>query len=254
MSHAKADEAARLLAASRQSGRCLASLPPALDPGSEDEAYDIQAAAARLWGELGGWKIVLPQTATAGFKAAPVPASACFPSGYAYGVAKQARIELEVALRLSHDLPPRSTPYDEAEVSGAIGGAVLSFEILGHRFADRNAVSKLAYLADAQGNAGIVIGGSIADWQNRHLDFTLEVDGACTPEPANPFDMRNALDGMVWLANLAAIRFGGLKAGQVVLTGARIGPVTVAVGQSLTGHEASGAVVALTLEQEETRV
>jgi 2-keto-4-pentenoate hydratase len=132
-------------------------------------------------------------------------------------------------------------------VLGAIASAHLAFELLGARFEDRKKVAALTLLADGQSNGGLVVGGEIADWAKRDLarfEIALLVDGAIdgTTGAGNSFEA--TIEALTWLANHAAEHVGGLQAGQVILTGARIGPVTVPAGCQIEARAGEAMVQA----------
>lgn len=229
------DQTARAAALLSQAehGEPLAHLPPDLAPSDESEAYAIQEA-------------VLGSDAIAGWKVAAIQV----PRPLTYAMISQTRllgvqipphvmrpeIEVEIALRIARDLPPRAKPYDEAEVNAALGSAHAAIEVISSRFIDRKAVNPLSALADALSCSGMAIGSGTPDW--RGLDFTalaLSLDGAQPLAKASGnATVAQTLTALTALANHAARRGLGLKAGQFVITGARIGPLPVAMGQDLT--------------------
>ncbi|HEY2969269.1 MAG TPA: 2-keto-4-pentenoate hydratase, partial [Casimicrobiaceae bacterium] len=93
-------------------------------PASTDEAYAVQDSVAALWRQAGdaicAWKTGGPN-AEATPVAAPIPQSKLFRSpvtlhGKDFNVIG---IEAELAYSLADDLPPRATPYTEADVVAA---------------------------------------------------------------------------------------------------------------------------------------
>ena len=115
--------AARIIRAHQT--RAPFNLPPGEAPASIDEAYAVQDSVAALWRRAGNaicaWKTGGPN-AEATPVAAPIPQSKLFRSP----VTLQGKdfneigIEAELAYTLAHDLPPRATPYTEADVVAAI--------------------------------------------------------------------------------------------------------------------------------------
>jgi 2-keto-4-pentenoate hydratase len=225
-------QAAALLVEARQSGHRMADLPEDSSPTDIEQAYAIQDATVRQLGTVGGWK-VSPMRLGAPPNCAPIAASLIHasPAHFVYGTASTPEVEVEVAVRLGCDLPPRGTAYEADEMRAAIVSLHPAIEILSSRFTDRKAVSPLTALADIQSNAAVVIGMGLQDWQEVELGrvvMRLRIAGEeCAATEGGP-DTSNVLAALAWLANHVAARCGGLRAGDVVITGARLGPCAVA--------------------------
>jgi len=139
-------------------------------------------------------------------------------------------VEVELAVVLAHDLPPRPTPYEMGDLQRAVAHVTGAFELLGSRFADRTAVSRTESLADLLSSAGVVKGQGAAHFDSLEfaqvamsLMFDATVVGTATGGPSTA----EVLGTLTWLANHACGRVGGLRAGQVVITGARIHPINL---------------------------
>lgn len=213
--------AARTLLDIRQGAPRPAGL--AVPPPDTDAAYAVQRAVIA---ELGGgaWKMALMggrdrhagaltggAIAASGDTLEPLPHDAC--------------IEVETALILGEDLHPGA---DEAAVLAAIGEVRLCFEIVASRFADRTAVHPLEAMADAFSSGGIVLGDPLDDWRNALgglLGIRLWLDDQQVTVPETLQSLEGALSFMVWLAGHAAEQGLPLRKGDVVITGARIGPL-----------------------------
>jgi 2-keto-4-pentenoate hydratase len=237
--------AASVLAEARRNKRKIADLPAGAQPATIEDGYEIQDAIALLSPPVGGWKASFePDGETA--RVAPVAAEYIFASEAE--MTGPVRVEVEFAVKLIADLPQNAAPFDRATVDKAIGSALVVFEILGTRFADRKMVSLHAYLADGNGNDAIVTGEEIADWRALDLavlDVRLHVNGheAAQSQAGAPFSQ--VLELVTALANHAALHLGGLKAGQVIITGARVGPVSIEAGSVAVGSINGQAKVAL---------
>jgi 2-keto-4-pentenoate hydratase len=222
-------QAAQILADARRTGVVLKDLPAELRPQTVKDAYAIQYSIAGLCGAIGGWKVGLPKPGDEP-RATPIPAIYVIPSGGRWPASEPTRLEVEFAVKIKTSLPKRDSPYVREEVLGAIGSAHIAFELLGARFQDRKQVAGLTLLADGQSNGGLVVGAPIPDWTQvdlAKLAMTLRVDGAVEATTFVGPAVDPTVDALVWLANHAAEHIGGLREGQVVLTGARIGPTTV---------------------------
>lgn len=225
-----ADAARLLLSARRDPAQPLRSLPEAMVPKTETQAYLIQREVMAELGEIGGWKVGSPapgQPCTC----APLPASGIQESPAQVSCSLRG-VEAEIAVRLGASLPPQDAPYTEAEVLAAVGSAHPAIEVLQSRFADADTVDKLSNLADSMSHGGLVVGPPFADWPGIDLAgerVRLLVDGAeLKSSVGNPAgDMLRLL---TWLANDGARWAGGLQAGQVVTTGSWTGKDLVPPG------------------------
>src|SRR3954469_4012392 len=79
-------------------------------------------------------------------------------------------IKPEIAFVMAHDLPPRATPYTDAEVRAAIGEARMVLEFITTHYADRSAATAPEILADAYNHHALFIGPVIPNV----LDHPLE--------------------------------------------------------------------------------
>lgn len=229
MDRTTASEAASLLLSARQNGTGLAALPQHLMPRSTAEAYAIQDLVGEQLGPIGGWKTA-PEKNGVKFTWAPIPTSGVFANGADVPLAQfvNREVELEGGFVLAADLPPRSQPYTRDEVVAALGELVVCLEIFCSRYAVRTERSPLEVLADAQNAAGVVIGTGTAAWHDVDLEATtLKLRIAQDSYAATGGQsLASLIDACTDLANDTA-RFGGLKANQVIITGARIGPISV---------------------------
>ncbi len=244
MSASSAEAAAALLLEVRRGGVALAELPAALRPADAAQAHAIQDAVNRRLGAIGGWK-VSPIRDDAAPGCAPIPATAVLasPAQLPPGMRASAEVEGEIAATLAHDLPPRGTPYTPEDLRAAVAALHPAIELLGSRFQDRKAVSPMSGVADAQGNAGIVFGAGVADWQGLDLATTamrMSVDGVEVAKAETGADIGNLLASLAWLANHAAGRTGGLRKGDVIITGARISPQRVGRSANTVALEVVG--------------
>jgi 2-keto-4-pentenoate hydratase len=233
-----ARDAAALLVEAHRSLRPLDRLPEALRPASIAEAYDIQDEVSRALGPIGGWKVGMSSPAAEPncapvYRAHILAAGAVLDSARYHGLA----LEIEFAFRLRRDLPPQGGGYDFEEIAEAVDFLPL-IEVLGSRYRDRTAVSAFEQLADANANGAFIVGSPIADWRGvdfRTLTVELSIDGAVVQSACGTHPAGDPTRLVVWLADHAARRCGGLKAGDIVTTGSlqgatRIGACGSAVG------------------------
>ena len=216
------DSARLLLSARRDPTQKLHSLPEAMRPQTEEQAYLIQRAIMAELGEIGAWKVGSPNP-TGPFTCAPIPAAGvqASPGHILTEHCTDQGVEAEIAVRIAHDLPPRDTPYAPEDVLAAIASAHPAIEVLQSRYVEVDRVDPFSNLADSLSHFGLVVGSAIDRWQSIDLaaeQVALVVNGTemkrCTGNPAG--DMLRLL---AWLANQGARWAGGLRAGQYVTTG-----------------------------------
>jgi 2-keto-4-pentenoate hydratase len=235
MNDKKTTEAASLLVAARQ-GRRLEGLPPGLVPATIEEAYAIQDVVVGPE-PAGGWK-VSPAKPDAPSRCAPFPRENVHPDGavLTFPAGRPIEVEVEVAFRLAEDLPPISRPRTVAEVAAAVESVHAAIEILSSRFVDRQAVPPLAAVADLQSNAAVIIGtgrpfAGAPDFATAPI--TVRAAGRTVHDGPQGPDTAQVTEALRWLADHAAARRGGLRAGDVVITGARVGPFAVEAGTTV---------------------
>lgn len=246
MSLSTADQAATILTEARRGGHRLADLPEELRPANVAEAHAIQDATLRHLGAIGAWK-VSPIRPDAEPGCAPIAASLITSSPATYTAAQlpEAEAEVEIAVKLGRNLPPRAAPYTADDLREAIATVHPAIEVLSSRFINRKAVAALTAVADGQSNAAIVLGAARKDWAG--LDFgkvamRLRLDGkeVTATEGGTPTD--TVLASLAWLANHAGKRHGGLKQGDVVITGARLGPWRIGTATATADVDGLGEV------------
>lgn len=211
----------------------LTDLPPL---STRAQAYAVQdlVLGAGTGTAVGGWKVA-PAGPGEEPRCAPIAAWRFLPSGAKLFPIRAASLdaEVEIALEIGRDLPPRARPYTAGDIEASVAAARPAIEILGSRFVDRRAVPQLAALADGQSAAAVVVGAPRADW--RELDFgavamTARAEGLALQRCEGGPDRAAVLRAVAWLADHAASRRGGLRAGEIVITGARIKPFLVRPG------------------------
>jgi 2-keto-4-pentenoate hydratase len=228
-----AQKAAELLARAERDGP-IPKLPDVLLPASRDDAYSIQDILIGSPKQIGGWKVTVPKPGELP-ACAPIAKTRIFRTGTQYTPPALITPELEgeIAIEIGQDLPRREVPYGRNDIAMAIRATLPAIEILGSRYLDRKAAAPLAVLADLQSNAGIAVGPGCPGWTE--IDFSraklsaLVNDGlVASTDTGSSGD--EVLDALVWLANHAAVRCGGLREGQIIITGARIKPFKVKTG------------------------
>jgi 2-keto-4-pentenoate hydratase len=145
----------------------------------------------------------------------------------------QPKAEAEVALILGRDLAnEKATPDD---VAAATDHVVAAIEIVDSRIADWK-ISFADTVADNGSSAFFVLGQDrkrLAGLDLYSCGMVLEANGSVASLGAGAACLGHPLNAAAWLARTLAARGAGLKAGDVILTGA-LGPmVTLAPGDRI---------------------
>jgi 2-keto-4-pentenoate hydratase len=241
-------EAAALLIATRRGRQRIERLPEACRPVDVAAGYALQSKVAAGLGEVGGYKIGAGGPDETPLYA-PIFAHEIYPSGVSLSLAAfpGALIEAEIAFRLRCDLPHRDAAYDLAEVAAAVE-TLPALEIFGSRYLDPGAVSEGENLADCLANAGLIVGQPFTPPRSGHdasrdiasWNIDLVIDGKTGSVRAARHPVGDPLRLVVWLANHLRGSGDGLRAGQVVTTGAL---VLAPVGREVRGDwEGLGSV------------
>jgi 2-keto-4-pentenoate hydratase len=236
------NQAARIVWDAWESARRIDHLPIGCRPCDRTEGYAIQAEVERLSGDdRAGWKIAA--TSAAGQQHIGVdgplagrllarrlaaPSSSIDLSGNAMRVA-----EAEFAFRMAVPLPPREAPYTIDEVAAAAGTLHLAIEVPDSRYEDFTIVGAPQLVADMACAWRAAIGGATAiDWRTRDLDRHAVAafrNGRLAAEGCGA-NVGGPLHALTWLANEVRAHAGGLRAGDVIITGTCVPPVPIAPG------------------------
>lgn len=193
----------------------------ALTPGDAATAMRVQAEVARRLGaRIGGWKV--------GFGPDGLPfAGPLYEASLMRSPAKRriapgdhVLVEVELAFRLSRDLPSRDLPRDE--IVAAIGEAIVGIELIRGRLGEPPAVPFLAFLADNAGNDGYVVGRSTREFGALDLSALrcrLAVDGETIHDKLGGHPQGDPVEPIRAYLARANDALGGLRAGHVVTTG-----------------------------------
>ena len=139
----------------------------------------------------------------------------------------QPKVEAEVALVLERDLPEPGVTV--AEMLRATAFALPAIEVVGSRIADWN-IRFVDTVADNASSSAFVLGNTPVPLDGLDLrlaGMVMERGGDQVSLGAGAACLGHPLNAAVWLANTMALRGRGLRAGDVVLTGA-LGPMVVA--------------------------
>lgn len=197
----------------------------ALAPQSLVEAFQIQGEVARaLRADVAGWKCGFQDGTNIAFGAPIFAVNQRFSGGQWQLLPKAGvKVEVEIAIRLGKDLPPRPhQPYSREEILAACSGIFTGIELVASRFADVANVPFLARVADNFNQAGYVVSDGIADFSA--LDLTqlrsrLWINGALVHDAVGGHQMIDPLIPVMAFATQQGDQLNGLKAGQFITTG-----------------------------------
>lgn len=247
-------EAAQLLAAARESHVPIKEFPPDLIPRNIGDAYAIQDIFGREQGFY-GWKVGVAKDGHEPHCALLLGnAARRSPLAVSRATSGIEDVELEIAVTLQKDLAPIGRDYRPAEIEAAIGSLHLALELVGSRFENRRVVSPLSAIADHQSNVGVLLGAPLADWPGvdlAALTLRLRLDGREMATVSRGASLAGMLAQLAWLARHAADRHAGLRAGDVIITGARIGPVPVTGVRTVEGEAPPFAPIRLVFDAHE---
>jgi 2-keto-4-pentenoate hydratase len=230
-------QVAEMLLEARRTLQPIDDLPPALRPKTLEEAYYVQDLMLQALGKVGGWKVgaATPEGTPL---YAPMPLEGFAASGDS--IARQFRrlrgVEAEIAFLMGKDLPPRSTPYSRDELIDAIASCHPAIELLESALLDPEAADRLTAIADLQSNAGFIPGEPVDGWRDFNFaneSAQMNVDGFVRVSNGKNSAGGDLLRLVLWLANEAQTRTGGLLAGQWITTGSWTGKILADSGSTV---------------------
>ena len=233
MDELAAGRAAETLLAAHQANVPFKALGPPDRPADVSDAYDIQQRFVTLLrgthGDAIGYKVGLTSAAMQTFCgidhpiAGVVLARRVMPSGTTARRADYGRLglEFEIAVRLKSDVPVTGMPSTAEAIAPHIGGVCAAIEIVDDRSADYASLDVLSLVADNSWNAGIVLSDFVTEWPDlADVPGRASRDGVAIGEGHGRDILGHPFNSVAWLAMQLAARGAGLKAGEVVMTGA----------------------------------
>jgi 2-keto-4-pentenoate hydratase len=238
-----AAEAAGILWDAWMQGVRIPSLPERCRPRDRAEGYAVQAELIRVSGErVAGWKIAATSEAGRHHLAVDGPLAGPLLAGRVAGAGSALELrgnwmrlaEAEFAFRIAAPLPRRGVPYTFAEVKSATASLHPAIEVPDSRYEDVTAVGAAQLIADAACAWRAAIGEPAGvDWRSRDLDrHSVQVfkDGRLAAEGRGE-NVGGPLRALTWVANELATHTGGLRVGDLVITGTCITPIPIAPGE-----------------------
>lgn len=215
-----------------EGGELLDGLPGDPAPADLADAYRVQFALDRLAGPRVGWK--LAATGAGGRAALGVEQPLAGPlyarfqvrvgGSVEFGALRMSTIEAEFGLRLGRDLPAGGAPYDHSTVRDAIDAFVPAIEFPNTRYLDHRSVGPVALTADAALAGLYVLGEPVTGVDLNSLpEHTVVLNTPNGPiEGTGAKVMGDPVEAVRWLANELGTSGYGLKAGEIVITGAAV--------------------------------
>jgi 2-keto-4-pentenoate hydratase len=236
--------AASKIYAFRLSSRPLDRLPASLQPADEAEAYQVQEVLNRHlsgagYGELAGYKIGCTTTVMQAYLGIPSPcrggilASTVIAGGAVlkHAAFRRPGVECEIAVRLGADVLARGTPHDRASIARFVECCMPAAEIVDDRYTDWQTVGTPLLIADNFFGAGCVLGDPVRSWEALdEVVGTMLINDAVVGSGRGEDVLGHPFEALAWLANQVAMQGGGLKRGDVVLTGSVVQTNWVAAG------------------------
>jgi 2-keto-4-pentenoate hydratase len=198
------------------------------------DAYRIQSAFAEqlraLQGEAAGYKIGLTSVRMQQMCSVNHPVAGVvfqkrvLASGVHIRLDSLVRlgIEFEICVRLGKTLPPRTAPYQLADVAAAVDAVAPAFEVID----DRNSaypLDLLSLVADNAWNEGIVLGEFKSTWPElAAVRGVVELDGVVIDQGHGRDVLGHPFEPLRWLANHLSSRGETLNAGAIISTGSLV--------------------------------
>jgi 2-keto-4-pentenoate hydratase len=197
---------------------------------SMGDAYDIQDKYVALLrpeqGEPVGYKVGLTSKTMQAFCGIDHPiggvvlARRVHPSGATVRRGDYGRLglEFEIAVRMKSDMP--ATAQTPAAVAPHVDGVCAAIEVVDDRAADYSNLDVRSLVADNSWNAGMVLSHFAMPWPDLEgMPGKASKDGASIGEGHGRDILGHPFNSVAWLNAQLASRGGGLRKGQVVMTG-----------------------------------
>jgi len=150
------------------------------------------------------------------------------------------RIEVELAFRLSSDLPASGVTV--AAVRAATVSVHPAFELVDSRIADWR-ITLVDTVADRGSSAGFLVGEagvSLDDLEISAVEVTLERDGEAVHTGTSDLVLGNPCAAVAWLANAVGALGEPLRAGEIALSGSITPMLTLRAGERYRARFGSG--------------
>jgi 2-keto-4-pentenoate hydratase len=221
----------------------LIAIDAALKPASVAAAYAAQTEAIALSGMTQvGWKIGAAAQAAMDMLVLDAPFLGPIMAPHCQGndaevalmPVQSPGLETEFLVALGADLPARERDYSREEVVAAVDYVAPAFELVASRFEGGLKGNGLLVIADGGGNAAIVQGAPVHDWQRFDLashTARLSINGTETASgTGGALIFGDPIAAVAWLASQAQVTPRGLRRGELVMTGTCTGLTPLKAG------------------------
>lgn len=217
-----------------------------LTVADEAQAYAAQNAwvvdVVQAGGHVAGWKVGAPNNDSPP-NGAPLPSHCVHANGAALGARASSMrgMELELAVRLKHDLLPGDRMLSREDIAAAIGEVLPTLELVDSRLTETLKAPFFTRLADLASHGALVVGTPAGTIDPAALDLTrlhtrLSVDGQVKVDVTGGHTAPDLWRLLAWLARHAQARGLPLRAGQVITTGSCTGLVVAEPGSLVEGE------------------
>ena len=238
-------EAADFLWQIRVQQKRIDALPDHLRPRSLAEGYAIQDAMVTSARQpVSGWKIAATSKAGQEHIGVTEPLSGRL---FADFVLKSDShlpaepmlmrvMEAEFAFRMGRALPPRTEPYETAEVCAAVEALHLSIEVPDARFNKFDSIGPAQIVADDAFASWFVLGPRVSNWTDIDLSrqpARVLKNGKIVADGFGANALGDPRLALTWIANHLSKRGISLKPADIVTTGTCIKPAEIGPGDQM---------------------
>ncbi len=129
-------------------------------------------------------------------------------------------LEFEIAVRMGRDFRPAAGPVELSHVAEAIDAVCPAIEVVDDRGCDYKTLDVFSLVADNSWNAGIVLGEFRPAWPDlASIEGIISITGDAVDRGSGRDVLGHPFQSVTWLAGHLALAGGGLRAGDIVMTG-----------------------------------
>lgn len=237
-------ELANSIADARKRGEQI-EIPAQEMPLSRNDAMDIQRLAFERFGSPSvGWKVgATNEGVQKNFGIDSPFYGQIAESGVLHSGAVMEKtpcvgaMEPEYAFRMKRDFPAGGEEVTETNAAEAVESVHIAIEMIGRCVGNTEWANGVGVTMDFGGNAALVVGDAITNWQDRDLTNTeveAMVDGEIVQTGNGEPVMGAPIKSLMWMAQQLVDQGGSLKAGEWVSTGTCTPPVPAEAGKTLS--------------------